>query len=337
MDFGRIPNIADIDFSLPPDDLLTIELFESLRRANGDLAGGATKDAAGVLAATEGSVNIYVGCTQWRNKNWIGKVYPKGTKETDLLAHYGKQFNSIELNAMFYNLQPKQVIERWASQVGAGFRFCPKFSNTISHDRQLKDAERDTDLFLDHMLSFGGNLGASFLQLSEGFGPNRAQVLQDYVRRLPRDFTVCVELRSEGWFERGAGAVPGNDAGHNAGAVEDTWRSFLESGIGSVITDTAGRRDCLHMRLTAPVAFIRYVGNNLHPTDFLRIDAWVDRIKTWIDKGLREVYFFVHSPEELNAPELCKYVVEQFNKKCGTDLKPPRLLSGGDAAKLTLF
>ncbi len=100
--------------------------------------------------------------------------------------------------------------------------------------------------------------------------------------------------------------------------VQETWELLHELGIGTVITDTPGRRDVLHMRLTAPVAFIRYVGNNLHPTDYQRIDAWVDRIKSWVDKGLREIYFFTHNPEELTSPEMCRYVVEQFNKKCGT-------------------
>jgi uncharacterized protein YecE (DUF72 family) len=315
MDFGRVNNIAEIDFSLPPDDPLTTELFESLQPV---------KDP----------VNIYVGCTEWGRKGWVGKVYPRGAREKDFLAHYAKQFNCVELNALFYNLQPKQVIERWASMAqaasrGSGrveeFRFCPKFSNTISHIRQLKNAERDTDLYLDHMLSFGSNLGPSFLQLSEAFGPGRAAVLQGYIRQLPRDFSVCVELRHEDWF-KGSG-----------GAVADTWQLFRESGIGTVITDTPGRRDCLHMRLTAPVALIRYVGHNMDPTDCRRIDAWVGRIKTWIDKGLKEVYFILHNPEELNSPEMCRYAVEQFNAVCGTNLQPPKLLNEGYGANLSLF
>jgi uncharacterized protein YecE (DUF72 family) len=310
MDFGKVKNVEEVNFALPPDDPLTNELFELLGAEMG-----------------KGAVQLHVGGTQWRNKDWVGKLYPKGMKEADFLTHYGKQVNTIELNALFYNLQPKHVIERWASSVGEGFRFCPKFSNTISHIRQLRNVEQETDLFLDHMLSFGVHLGPSFLQLSEAFGPNRAQVLQDYARQLPRDFKVCIELRQEDWFGGAKGSA----------VVKDTWRSFRELGIGAVLTDTSGRRDCLHMKLTAPVAFIRFVANNLHPTDFLRIDAWADRIKTWIDKGLREIYFFVHSHNELYAPELFQYAVEQFNKRCGTDLKPPRLLNGGEASKLTLF
>ena len=55
-----------------------------------------------------------------------------------------------------------------------------------------------------------------------------------------------------------------------------------------MITDTAGRRDCAHMHLTIPKAFIRYVGNSLHPTDYTRIDVWVERMKYWLDHGMEE-------------------------------------------------
>jgi len=49
---------------------------------------------------------------------------------------------------------------------------------------------------------------------------------------------------------------------------EETLVNFLhDNNIGAVITDTAGRRDCAPHASTIPKAFIRYVGNSLHPTD----------------------------------------------------------------------
>jgi uncharacterized protein YecE (DUF72 family) len=224
---------------------------------------------------------------------------------------------------MWYNLQPKDVIEKWAALADSDFRFCPKYSNTISHELQLKDAGKDTDLFIDHMRQFGQTLGPSFLQLSDGFGPDRTALLHNYLRQLPRDFLTCVELRQERWF--------------TPGAARDTWELFRQLGIGSVITDAAGRRDVIHMRLTAPVAFIRFVSNSGHPTDHPRIDAWVDRISSWVKRGLREIYFFVHSHDEIYTPALAAYAIGQFNKACGTHLKPPKLYHEDEAKPLTLF
>ena len=307
MEFGKVTRVEEVDFSLPPDDPMTTQVLAA--------AAGRKDDP----------IKLYVGGTQWGNKNWLGRLYPKGTKDRDFLAHYVKQFNSIELNALFYNLQPPAVIERWASLAGPDFRFCPKFSNTITHTLQLKNAQQDTDLFIAHMQSFGVKLGYSFMQLSDKFGPDRADTLQDYVRQLPRDFHTCVELRQEDWF------APSNRS------AADTWQIFRDLGIGTVITDSAGRRDCVHMKLTAPVAFIRFVGNNLHPTDYIRINAWAARLKTWIDQGLREIYFIIHSPDELYAPELALYAVEVVNRHCNTHLQPPKLIKEDQSKNLTLF
>jgi uncharacterized protein YecE (DUF72 family) len=65
------------------------------------------------------------------------------------------------------------------------------------------------------------------------------------------------------------------------------------------------------------------VGNDLHPTDFNRIDSWVERIHSWMNKGMKEIYFFIHNHEEVFSPELAKYAAEQFNKICGTKLTIP--------------
>lgn len=257
-------------------------------------------------------LRVYVGGTSWGPSQWVGKVYPRGTKAKDFLPHYVKQFNSIELNALWYNLQPKTVIERWAALAGHAFRFCPKYSNTISHERMLQVVDKDTELFIDHMLAFGVTLGPAFLQLPESFGPARAGPLHEFLRGLPRYFQTCVELRHEGWFR--------------SAAVRETWELMEELGIGSVITDTPGRRDVLHMRLTAPVAFIRFVGNHFHPKDRERIEEWGERLADWVAKGLREIYFFVHDTDELFSPEMCGYAVEVFSKRFAAGLAAPKMV-----------
>jgi uncharacterized protein YecE (DUF72 family) len=93
---------------------------------------------------------------------------------------------------------------------------------------------------------------------------------------------------------------------------------------GSIITDAAGRRDVVHMRLTTPNAFIRFVGNSLHDSDYKRIDQWIDRIQEWIDQGLQNCYFFMHQHEELYSPELSKYLIEKLNKKCKLNIPVPQ-------------
>ena len=96
--------------------------------------------------------------------------------------------------------------------------------------------------------------------------------------------------------------------------------------IGAVITDTAGRRDCAHMYLTIPKTFVRYAGNNLHGTDFLRIDDWVSRIKRWLDGGVKELYFFIHMHDEAKSPELTVYLIDKLNEVCELNLQTPKFI-----------
>jgi len=303
MEFGKLPDIEAVDFSLPADDAANELLWQR-------------------LPAQQEPGRLYVGCTQWGRADWVGKLYPKGTKQKDFLASYVSQFNCIELNTLFYSLQPRPVIERWASLAGEGFRFCPKMSESISHKLQLKNAGPETQTFVEALSAFGEKLGTSFLQLPESFGPDRIATLANYLQQLPDGFQVCLELRHKDWF----GGTAGNEL----------WPVLTEKGIGTVITDTAGRRDVLHMRLTAPVVFIRYISNSLHPSNLTRLEAWAHRLKEWLHKGMREIYFIVHNHDEYFAPDIALHAVQRFNEVCGLALKPPRLIAE-PPAPLTLF
>jgi uncharacterized protein YecE (DUF72 family) len=81
------------------------------------------------------------------------------------------------------------------------------------------------------------------------------------------------------------------------------------------------------MHLTIPKAFIRFVGNSLHPTDYPRCDAWVKRIRHWLDLGLKELYFFMHMHQEATSPELTVYLIDKLNKECKLNLEKPKFIT----------
>ncbi len=296
MEFGKVTQeeIEAVDFGLPPDKPETTSLLTSQKKK---------KD-----------LQVFVGCAKWGRKDWVGKIYPKGTKEADFLSHYAKFFNTIELNATFYKLPSKTQTASWKSKVGPGFEFCPKFSDKITHLRRLKDAKEMTDRFLDGISGFGETLGPSFLMAHPAMGPKTTDTIAQFLESLPKDFKVFVELRHADWFK-------------DQEAFTKIFDIFEQAKAGSVITDASGRRDCVHMRLTLPQAFIRFVGNGLHPTDYTRVDAWVDRIKRWADQGLERAYFFMHQHEEIHSPELSKYVIQRLNKVCSLEIPEPQFLN----------
>ncbi|HYF32025.1 MAG TPA: DUF72 domain-containing protein [Chitinophagaceae bacterium] len=297
MEFGRVPEkeLDKVDVSLPKEPAFNKKVLPG-------------KPAA--------KPAVYLGCAKWGRKEWVGKIYPPGTKEKDFLDHYVKHYNSIELNATHYKVYGPDAIAKWGAKAGKqAFKFAPKMAKSITHFGSFNDKRYLTDTFLEGVAAFGKNLGPIFIQVNDKFAPKRKDELFAYLSTLPKDLQFFLEVRHPDWF---ADEVERND-------MFNTLRSL---NIGAVITDTAGRRDCAHMHLTVPKAFIRYVGNSLHPTDYTRCDAWVKRIKTWLGQGLKELYFFMHMHDEATSPELTVYLVDALNKKCGLNLIKPQFVKG---------
>jgi uncharacterized protein YecE (DUF72 family) len=295
MDFGRVPEteLNSIDFSLPKDPAGNKKILEKVK---------STPDP-----------KIYVGCAKWGRKEWLGKIYPAKTKEARFLDEYVKHYNSIELNATHYRVNVPDII-KWNSKVtGRDFLFCPKVPQSISHFSsafQNPATQAKLDDFLAAVSEFKEHLGPIFLQVSDKFGPKKKAELYGFLETLPKDIKWFFEVRHPEWF--------------TAEEQKDLFNNLYKFGIGAVITDTAGRRDCCHMHLTTPSTFVRFVGNSLHETDYSRIDEWVKRIKKWLDAGLQELYFFMHMHDEAFSPELSLYLAEQLNKKCKVDVIKPQ-------------
>lgn len=296
MDFGRVADKADLDkinFKLPPDHPGTTNVL--------------AKSPVGK------KTNFYVGCAKWGRPDWVGKIYPPKTKAGDFLEYYAKKFNAIELNATFYRMPYRKQIEDWKSKVGKDFKFCPKFVDQITHLRRLKNTKELLDEFLDAIDAFGNNLGPIFLMPHPQMAPQSIDTIQAFIESVPKDVQLFVELRHPAWYA-------------DKQVFDDAWNTFEQLKTGSVITDVSGRRDCVHMRLTTREAFIRFVGNGLHPTDYTRVDDWVQRMKQWTDEGIKTIYFFMHQHEEIHSPELAKYLIEKMNQEIGTSLQVPEFV-----------
>jgi uncharacterized protein YecE (DUF72 family) len=301
VDFGRLPSVDHVDFSLPADASGTKLLLNS--------------------KASNNNFELFVGCPVWGEKEWLGTIYPKAAKDRDLLFHYSRQFNSIELNTTYYRVPSPQTVANWKNCTPEGFRFCPKIPKEISHTRLLSDARDLARAFCEMMEPLDEKLGTFFLQLPPWFEPDKTDVLKQFVAGFPASKKLAVEFRNEKWFA-------------DKKITEDIFSFLEEHAAGTVITDTAGRRDALHMRLTSTTAFIRFTANDLHPTDYPRIDEWVSRIKMWKDEGLETCYFFVHSPTHAQMPRLANYAVKKFNEVLGTALKPCKFM---EEEQQTLF
>lgn len=248
-----------------------------------------------------GASRIYIGATGYNMKLWLNRWYPAGAKEKDFLKHYGNQFNTIEHNTTHYRIPDMKTILRWRDETPDDFRFCPKIPQTISHSRDIGVNSGQIQQFCEVLKGLLPKIGACFLQLPPYFEAKDTPKLIPFFEIWPTDIPLSVEVRHESFF------LP-------TMAAENYFNLLKDRKITAVITDVAGRRDVCHLRLTTASTLIRFVGNSLHPTDYTRIQDWSNLLKEWMQKGLQEVYFFTHEPDNFLAPDLAQFCAATFSK-----------------------
>ncbi len=300
MEFGKLTNIASVNFALPDDSPETTRVLSG---ANPRI----------------GLPRVYVGCTGWAMKDWCGRVYPKACKSTDYLKYYGQQFNTIELNTTHYRTPSFADIEKWRDQTPADFRFAPKMLQTVSHSKNLGYGTGLTGQFCEAILGLEQKLGVCFMQLPEYFNASNLPVFEKYLSKLNKSVPFSVELRGTEWFSADRKSEKEAPQYQN-----DFFKILEENKVSTVITDVSGRRDVLHQRLTTPIAIVRFIGVDEEAIDFPRLDEWVERLKIWFEIGLHEVYFFTHSPDNLKSPYAAKYFQDKIEATFPAILRGPK-------------
>src|SRR3954466_7233313 len=113
MEFGRVPKnrLYKIDFTLPADPLMNKQVLKGAGKIKG---------------------RVYYGTGKWGRKEYIGKIYPKGTREAAFLDEYFRHFNSVELNATHYKMYKAADIKKWTGSATKDFRFAPKMYKGVS-------------------------------------------------------------------------------------------------------------------------------------------------------------------------------------------------------------
>ncbi|QNF32995.1 DUF72 domain-containing protein [Adhaeribacter swui] len=281
MDFGKVPYLEKIDFNFPPEPAANQQVFSR------------HKPVAYLKP------QLYLGCPTWTNKSWLGTYYPAGLPAKDFLHYYSQQFNTIELNTTHYRIPDEATVTKWCTAVTPDFKFCPKWPQQISHEQELQGAESATEAFCTALLAFKENLGMSFLQLSPTFSPDKLTVLENFLTRLPRKIPLAVEVRHPAWFS-------------DKTAFEELAALLEACEASTVITDVAGRRDVLHLRLSSTTAFVRFNGYRHDAVDYARTDAWLKQLIAWLEQGLQTVYFFVHYEDILHSPKVIRYMLDKL-------------------------
>jgi uncharacterized protein YecE (DUF72 family) len=145
-------------------------------------------------------VKLWVGTSGYSYKAWLGKFYPERLATKEMLRFYASQLPAVEINNTFYRLPKESVLQSWAEQVPAEFRFVIKASQRITHVKRLKDTASETEYLFRVATALGPNLGATLFQLPPNLRKD-IERLKSFLSLLPKDRSASFEFRHASWFD----------------------------------------------------------------------------------------------------------------------------------------
>lgn len=244
----------------------------------------------------------YIGLPVWQHPHW-----PAWLVGRHPLAIYGQYFNCIEANTTFWQLPSIERIHHWRAQVPAGFHFCCKVPQAISH-HNLDDRQTLTD-FLACLDAFGEQAGMSFLQLPASFGPSRLGQLASWLAKWPNDKPLAIEARHSAWHDRSDAERAFNQLlkTHHVERVGFDTRSLFDYPRQRPL----GREESVAEALARkPNVVVKLAG--ITNTPMLRALAayqqrhhyeqqWQTKIDQWREQG-KTPYLLYHTPDLQDAP-----------------------------------
>src|SRR5262245_9988367 len=100
-------------------------------------------------------MDLYVGTSGFSYKEWKGSFYPEDLSDKAMLRYYGERFTTVEINNTFYRMPKASVVEAWAADVPAGFRFVLKAPQRITHMQRLKESAESVGYLLKAAVALG--------------------------------------------------------------------------------------------------------------------------------------------------------------------------------------
>ena len=140
--------------------------------------------------------DIRIGTSGYHYKHWLDRYYPAGTKASDMLEHYVRDFDTVELNNTFYQLPNEPTFDAWRKNTPHDFLFAVKGSRFITHMIKLKDPMRGLTNFMPRAERLRGKLGPVLWQLPPGWKVN-VERLEEFLSLLPPEHRYTFELRNE--------------------------------------------------------------------------------------------------------------------------------------------
>jgi uncharacterized protein YecE (DUF72 family) len=240
---------------------------------------------------------ILVGTCGYSYNEWVGPVYPEGTKPADRLRLYSELFSTVELDFAYYAMPKSENLAKMLIDGGPSLTFSIKAYRTLTHEVNPSAWEEDAKTYREAIepLLEAGRLEAVLFQFPYSFHyeADRRRYL-DKLLTYFKDVPSAVEFRVAEWY------------------TNKVFDALKDRGVSLVSLDMPELKDLppLTDTVTAKTAYIRLHGRNGEAWwgsdaaaryDYLysdrELEAWVDRIRRIIERADRLLVYFNNHPQ----------------------------------------
>lgn len=143
---------------------------------------------------------IRIGTSGWHYDSWRGPFFPDRLLTKHQLRYYATQFETVELNGVFYRTPSTQTVTSWREQTGPDFVFSWKASRFITHWKRLSETSIDGLKLLEQRLSpLDEKVGPILFQLPPTMRADLERLAR-FIRLLSRKRRYTFEFRHPGWY-----------------------------------------------------------------------------------------------------------------------------------------
>jgi len=145
-------------------------------------------------------IRIHVGTSGWSYASWRGPFFPNEVMVKHHLAYYATQFETAELNGVFYRTPSLDAVRGWRDQTPDEFVFAWKASKFITHWKRLSERSANSLALIEERLAIlGPKAGPVLFQLPQRFEAN-AERLKSFLTLVPKKWRCAFEFRHASWY-----------------------------------------------------------------------------------------------------------------------------------------
>jgi len=233
-------------------------------------------------------MQLYIGTSGYSYKEWKGLFYPKDLQDKNMLRFYGENLPAVEINNTFYRMPNASVLETWAEQVPANFRFVLKASRKITHSKPLKEKDDEVGYLFRTAATLGDKLGAILFQLPPYLHRN-IELLANFLDSLPPETRAALEFRHRSWFD------------------DELYEILRNKGYALCCSDTEDE-ELSQFVATADWGYLRLRKPNYSEKELL---DWARKVKS---QHWQAVYVFFKHEDDGAGPNMARHFLDIVNE-----------------------